>query len=68
MTQQGQKIRHLRQQKGLSQVQLAGMIGVNNSLISKLESGETQGSIHTLRKIATALNANVSDLLEEQAS
>ncbi len=68
MVQLGQKIKQLRIMRGMNQVQLAQAIGVDNSLICKLESGETGGSIATIRKIATALGVKLSDLLEDQAS
>lgn len=45
----------LRIEKGLSQKQLADMIGTKQSAISRLESADSNPSIDFLNKIATAL-------------
>ncbi|MBL7943360.1 MAG: helix-turn-helix transcriptional regulator [Flavobacteriales bacterium] len=36
----GDKIRHVREQRGFSQEQLAAMMEINRSTISKIESGK----------------------------
>ena len=46
----------LRIAKGLSQKQLADMIGTKQSAISRLESGSYNPSIQFLTKLAHALN------------
>ena len=61
----GKRVKALRERKGISQVQLAKIIGVNNSLISKLESGETNSSIPVIQKIASALGVSIVKLLED---
>ncbi len=45
----------LRIEKGLSQKQLADIIGTKQSAISRLESADTNPSIEFLNKIALAL-------------
>jgi len=45
----------LRIEKGLSQKQLADIIGTKQSAISRLESADTNPSIEFLNKIAIAL-------------
>jgi transcriptional regulator with XRE-family HTH domain len=57
----GGKIKELREKKTLTMKQLAGLVDCTPSLISQLESGKTDPSISTLKKIADALNANIVD-------
>jgi len=54
------KIAKLRQKKGLSQQQLAKLMGTSQQAISRLESGEYEGfTIKTLEKIAEATGTRV---------
>lgn len=53
----GQKLRRLREAKGITQQQLAEKLGfVSNSYVSEVESGRFIPSKEKLRKIAKALN------------
>lgn len=56
------RIRSLREQAGLTQVQLAKKSGLPQSHISRLENGEHSPSHVTLEKIANALGVPVSEL------
>lgn len=58
-------IKLLREKKKMSQVELSKIIGVHATLISKIEAGDSDGSIATLQKIAAALGVPVSELLDE---
>ncbi len=50
----------LREQRGLTQTQLANRIGVSQPFIAKLESGETHNfSLETLVKLAVALDSEL---------
>ncbi|NVK32582.1 MAG: helix-turn-helix transcriptional regulator [Gammaproteobacteria bacterium] len=49
----------LRKYRGLTMQQLADAVGVSKSYISKLENGDKQGSIETLKAIAQALNVDL---------
>jgi len=54
------KIAKLRQKKGLSQQQLAKLMGTSQQAISRLESGEYEGfTLKTLEKIAEATGTRV---------
>ncbi len=44
----------LRQELGISQIQLSSMTGINQSDIKNLENGKANPSISTLKKIADA--------------
>ncbi|MGM9572017.1 MAG: helix-turn-helix domain-containing protein [bacterium] len=64
----GQRIRAIRLEKGLSQTQLSDLINVDNSLLCKIESGDTNGSLNTLKKIAEALGVPIGKLLDEKSA
>ncbi len=54
------KIFHLRAKAGLTQKQLAGLIGTTPSVISRLEDADYEGhSLAMLRRIAEALGKRV---------
>ena len=54
------KIAELRDQKGLSQQQLAKLMGTSQQAISRIESGEYEGfTLKTLEKIAEATGMRV---------
>lgn len=48
-------LKNVREQKGLTQLQLANTINVDRTLISKIESGVSAPSVDTAKKIANAL-------------
>jgi len=58
----GQKIKTARKQKGLSQEQLADLVGYKVGTISKYEQGYRIPDIGMLRKIAIALECNLAEL------
>lgn len=62
----GAKIKELRQQKGLTQDNLAEMIGCNTSHISNIENNYTKLSLNALLGIANSLNTSVDHLLSDQ--
>jgi len=54
------KIAKLREKKGLSQQQLAKLMGTSQQAISRIESGEYEGfTLKTLEKIAEATGTRV---------
>jgi len=55
------KIAELREKKGLSQQQLAKLMGTSQQAISRIESGEYEGfTLKTLEKIAEATGMRVN--------
>lgn len=56
-----------RLEKGLSQEQLAGLIGTQRSNICRIESGNQNVSLDMLIKIASALGKNINLSLEERS-
>lgn len=51
----GERVRHLREERGLSQRELAEKIGSTQPAIARLEAGGVAPSIQTLERIAAAL-------------
>ena len=64
LTQLGMRIRYLRKQKGMSQLDLSLEAGINKNYISDLERGTRNPSLTVLEKIATALSVNLSTLFQ----
>jgi transcriptional regulator with XRE-family HTH domain len=52
----------LRLDKGLSQEELAARAGMRQSVISRIENGESEPRIETVNKIAKALNRKVKNI------
>ena len=61
----GQKIRAARMSAGLSQEQLAEMVGLTSQHISHTEVASTKISLPSLIKIANALHTSVDRLLSD---
>jgi len=57
------KLKHLRNQKGISQLKLAMDLDLNQNSISRYESGEREADYKTLIKIADYFNVSVDYLL-----
>ena len=62
----GERIRELREQKGLSLRKLAEMAKVSASLISQIETGRVDPSLSTLRKVALTLDVPLFLLVMEE--
>lgn len=60
----GHNIRTLRGDKGMTLQALADLTGLSTSMLSLLERGKTGPSIGTLVVVASALGAQMSDLLD----
>lgn len=64
----GIRIKQLRKQKNLSQQQLADMVGYKVGTISKYEQGDRVPPYLMIRKLARALECNISDLTDTPMS
>jgi transcriptional regulator with XRE-family HTH domain len=63
LQQLGQRIRAVREDKGLTQLQLAERSGLHRTFIGAVERGERNVSLLNLRLIAKALRLPVGDLV-----
>lgn len=59
----GNNIRKYREQNGLTQIQLAEMLGLKNSRISNWEQGANNPPADIIAKLCVALNVSASELL-----
>lgn len=59
------KIKELRLKAGLTQVQLAKKMNVDQAAVSRWESGETKPLRKTHKKLAKVLGCTVDDLLRD---
>ena len=59
----GRNVRRVRQEKELTQEQLAEVSGFSQQYISGLEQGRRNPTVVTVYEIATALGVNYLDLL-----
>jgi len=62
----GNRIRHLRQLKNLSQMELAEKVGVSFQQIQKYESGKSEITLSRLNDIAEALNISPAEILSDE--
>ena len=64
LIQLGMRIRYLRKQKNMSQLDLSIESDVNRNYISDLEKGRRNPTVLVLNKIAIALNTDLSNLFK----
>jgi transcriptional regulator with XRE-family HTH domain len=63
----GNRIRDLRLGAGLSQAELAELVGTTQAQIARLETGERRLTVEWMQRIARALSLRPSDLLPTAA-
>ncbi len=61
----GDRIRHLRTEKGLSQEELAELADLHRTFIGRIERGETNVTLVNIKKISKGLKVSISKLFEE---
>ena len=61
------QLTRIREERGLSQTQLAEMIGANQATISKIERGQGNPTLTMIRRIAAALSCEPADLFSRDA-
>ena len=62
----GERLRSLRKERLLTQVELSEMTGVAQDSISSLETGKREAHPGTIRKLAKALGVEPTELIKEQ--
>jgi transcriptional regulator with XRE-family HTH domain len=62
----GQKLRKLRKEQNLTQLELAQQVGITNGQISTIERGVSSPSLATLHRIARALNVPMTEFFEDE--
>ena len=61
----GERISHLREEKGLSQLELGEALGVSWDTVSKWEDDTVHPDISMLNDLAKALGVSIDQLLED---
>lgn len=61
----GTRLRYLRKQRDLSQMELGELSGIHFSHISRYERGAAQPTAETLKRLSLALKISVAHLVEE---
>ena len=59
-------LKRLRVEKGITQGELADKVGVQNTAICNYETGFREPNIETLKKLASALDVTVDELLKDE--
>jgi len=59
----GNRIRELREERGLSLAEFAAKAGISTSYLSEIERGAKKPSLKTMDKIAASLNVSLSQLV-----
>jgi len=62
----GEKLRTLRQQNGLTMRRLSEMLGVRDSYISQLESGDKIPNVAMLIKVADVFHVSLDQLARDE--
>lgn len=60
----GKKIRKFREEKDLTQDELAEKVGLHPTTIARIERGESNSPVFTVYKIAEALRRSMKDLFD----
>ncbi len=60
----GMRVRYLRKQKGMSQLELSLDSGVNKNYISDLERGDRNPTLIVLERIAYSLDVTLEELFK----
>lgn len=55
----GELLEMIRQDRGMTQIELAERVKLSNGYISKLERGESNPKYNTIRKLGKALNFEI---------
>jgi transcriptional regulator with XRE-family HTH domain len=58
------KLKALREQRGLSQEELAAAAGLSRTYLARLETARQDPTLSTIEKLAKALNVDVAKLLK----
>lgn len=59
----GERVRELRQKRGLTQVDLGERLGLPQSRVSEIEKGSRVPNLETILRLALALDCKVSALM-----
>ncbi len=61
-----QRLRQIRQIRGLSQEELADIAGLHRTYVGSVERSERNISIDNMERLATALEVDITELLRKE--
>ena len=61
----GKRIKQIRTEQGMTQVELAEKTGLLQSQVSMIETGERGLTVDKLKAIVAALDCTISDIIEQ---
>ena len=61
----GEKIKLYRENKNMTQGEIADILGVKSSTISKYEAGTLEPNIESLKKLAELFEVSIDELIKE---
>jgi transcriptional regulator with XRE-family HTH domain len=61
----GERLRALREQRGISQMALAQKVGVEQPYISLVENGKQEPCLRNIEALATGLNVSLKTLFQD---
>ncbi|OIQ71289.1 HTH-type transcriptional regulator Xre [mine drainage metagenome] len=64
----GDNIKRIREEKGLTQQQIADLVSMHRSNYSKVESGQRELSVSALNKVARYFNITLDELVNMESS
>ncbi len=62
----GEKLRHLRKQRGLTLVQVGDMLEVNNTFVSRMERGKVTPNAAMILKISRLFEVTTDQLMKDE--
>lgn len=65
-TKLGERLKEIRQVRGLSQEQISKLLGVNRATVSQIENGKRSLTAHDLSRIADALAISIDSFLDPE--
>jgi transcriptional regulator with XRE-family HTH domain len=63
----GREVKRLREKAGLNQTQIATFLGLDQTTVSKCESGERQFTVDALEKLCALFGCSMDNLLGQDA-
>ena len=60
----GERVRHLRRKLGLTQVELAELLGIDRSYLSEIETGKKDPSLTMLKSFADGFHMELGQFLK----
>lgn len=62
----GEKVRTVRQERGISQEKLAELAGLHRTYVSSIERGERNVSLVNIQRLAAALGVAMAQLMPDE--